>query len=148
MSIFDQLEHARNWDEDDKLILSQVDRLCADVIAPNAKHADTTGEFPWANVKAINELGLNGVFIPEDFGGAPMSFRLYLAIVKRISEACASTGIIYATNFHAMKPYRVWNDGTEGTAAAVHRRRRPRVAGHHRGIRGFRRDWYEDPFHA
>ncbi len=104
MSIFDQLERNRNWDEDDKLVLSQVERLCADVIVPNAQHADATGEFPWANVKAINELGLNGVFIPEDFGGAPMSFRLYLAIVKRISEACASTGIIYATNFHAMKP--------------------------------------------
>ncbi|MDO9443643.1 MAG: acyl-CoA dehydrogenase family protein, partial [Beijerinckiaceae bacterium] len=104
MSIFDQLERHRNWDEDDKLVLAQVDRLCADVIAPNAEHADATGEFPWANVRAINELGLNGVFIPEEFGGSPTSFRLYLAIVKRISEACASTGIIYATNFHAMKP--------------------------------------------
>jgi alkylation response protein AidB-like acyl-CoA dehydrogenase len=104
MSIFDQLERNRDWGEDDKLILSQVDRLCADVIAPNAEHIDTEGEFPWANVEAINDLGLNGVFIPEEFGGAPMSFRLYLAIVKRISEACASTGIVYATNFHAMKP--------------------------------------------
>jgi acyl-CoA dehydrogenase len=104
MSIFDQLERSRNWSEDDKLILSQVDRLCDDVIASNAEHTDATGEFPWANLKAINELGLNGVFIPEEFGGAPMPFRLYLAIVKRISEACASTGIIYATNFHAMKP--------------------------------------------
>ena len=104
MSIFDQLERSRNWSEDDKLILSQVDRLCDDVIASNAEHTDATGEFPWANFKAINELGLNGVFIPEEYGGAPMPFRLYLAIVKRISEACASTGIIYATNFHAMKP--------------------------------------------
>jgi alkylation response protein AidB-like acyl-CoA dehydrogenase len=104
MSIFDQLERSRNWSEDDKLILSQVDRLCADVIAPNAERTDASGEFPWTNVKAINQLGLNGVFVPEEFGGAPMSFRLYLAIVKRISEACAATGIIYATNFHAMKP--------------------------------------------
>ena len=104
MSIFDQLDHNRNWGEDDKLVLSQVDRLCADLIAPNAEHTDATGKFPWANVKAINELGLNRVFVPEDFGGAPMSIRLYLAIVKRISEACAATGIIYATNFHAMKP--------------------------------------------
>lgn len=104
MSIFDQLEHSRNWSEDEKLILSQVDRLCNNAIAPNAEHTDATGEFPWANVRAINELGLNGVFVPEEFGGAPMSFRLYLAIVKRISQACAATGIIYATNFHAMKP--------------------------------------------
>jgi len=37
-------------------------------------------------------------------GGAPMSYRLYLECVSVISEACASTGIIYATNFHGMKP--------------------------------------------
>lgn len=40
-----------------------------------------------------------------------MSFRLYLAVVKMISESCASTGIIYATTFHAMKP--VIDFGTE-----------------------------------
>jgi acyl-CoA dehydrogenase len=33
-----------------------------------------------------------------------MSFRCYLACVKQISAACASTGIIWATNYHAMKP--------------------------------------------
>ena len=104
MSIFDELERSRNWSDDDKLILSQVDRLCDEVIAPNAEHVDASGEFPWTNVKAINELGLNGVFVPEEFGGSLTSFRLYLAIVKRISAACAATGIIYATNFHAMKP--------------------------------------------
>src|SRR5690606_27129984 len=43
-------------------------------------------------------------FVPEDFGGMPMSFALYLEIVSIIAEACASTGIIYATNYHGMKP--------------------------------------------
>jgi alkylation response protein AidB-like acyl-CoA dehydrogenase len=104
MQIFDKLESARNWSEDERLLLDQVDRLSLNVIAPNAGHIDTTGEFPWSNVKAINELGLNAIFVPEKFGGSPMSFKLYLAVVRRISEACASTGIIYATNFHAMKP--------------------------------------------
>ena len=33
-----------------------------------------------------------------------MSYKLYLEIVSIISEACASTGIIYATNYHGMKP--------------------------------------------
>ena len=31
-------------------------------------------------------------------------YAAYLACVREISEACASTGIIWATNFHAMKP--------------------------------------------
>ena len=104
MSIFERLERQKNWGENEALILAQVDRLCAEVIAPNAAQVDATSEFPWANVEAIKSLGLNAVFIPEEFGGARMSFRLYLGIVQRISEACASTGIIYATNFHAMKP--------------------------------------------
>jgi alkylation response protein AidB-like acyl-CoA dehydrogenase len=104
MKIFDALERGRQWSADERLLLDQVDRIAADVIAPNAAKVDESGAFPWVGVRAINELGLNSVFIPEAFGGSPMSFKLYLAIVRRIAEACASTGIIYATNFHAMKP--------------------------------------------
>jgi alkylation response protein AidB-like acyl-CoA dehydrogenase len=104
MKIFHALEHERRWAEDERLLLDQVDRLASEVIEPNAAKTDESGAFPWANVEAINNLGLNAIFIPEAFGGAPMSFSLYLAVVRRIAEACASTGIIYATNFHAMKP--------------------------------------------
>ena len=104
MKVFEQIECRRNWSEDERLLLDQVDRLVEDVIAPNAAHVDESGEVPWENIGAINRLGLNTIFIPEAYGGSPMSFRLYLAVVRRISEACASTGIIYATNFHAMKP--------------------------------------------
>jgi alkylation response protein AidB-like acyl-CoA dehydrogenase len=104
MKIFEALEQGRRWSDDERLLLDQVDRLTTEVIAPNASNVDETATFPWANIRAINDLGLNATFIPEAFGGAPMSFRLYLAVVARIAEACASTGIIYATNFHAMKP--------------------------------------------
>jgi alkylation response protein AidB-like acyl-CoA dehydrogenase len=104
MRIFDQRERHRKWDSDERLLLDQVDCIVTDVIAPNAARIDASGEFPWANIEAINLLGLNAIFVPEAYGGAPMSFRLYLTIVKKISEACASTGIIYATNFHGMKP--------------------------------------------
>jgi alkylation response protein AidB-like acyl-CoA dehydrogenase len=74
------------------------------MIAPQAGRHDHTGEFPWENVNALNELGMNAIFVPEAYGGAPMSYRLYLAVVKTIAEACAATGIIYATTFHGMKP--------------------------------------------
>ncbi|MDE2378455.1 acyl-CoA dehydrogenase family protein [Bradyrhizobium sp.] len=104
MKIFEALEQGRRWTEDERMLLAQVDRLAKEVIAPNAAEVDEKSAFPWANIKAINELGLNAIFVPEAFGGAPMSFKVYLAIVRRIAEACASTGIIYATNFHAMKP--------------------------------------------
>lgn len=100
----ERLEARRAWNEDERLVLDQVRKVVAEVIAPNAERHDRDGTFPWDNIAALNECGLNAIFVPEDYGGAPMSYRLYLAVVKTIAEACASTAIIYATNFHGMKP--------------------------------------------
>ena len=104
MQIFEQLEQRRDWSEEERILLDTVRKVTDQAIAPRAGHFDRTGEFPWENVAALNELGLNAIFVPEAYGGAPLSFRAYLACVQMISEACASTGIIYATNYHAMKP--------------------------------------------
>jgi alkylation response protein AidB-like acyl-CoA dehydrogenase len=104
MTLLDKVAAARDWNDEERAILDQVQRVVDDVVAPNAAHVDEAGEFPWKNVEALNALGLNTIFIPEEFGGMPMSYRLYLEIVSIISEACASTGIIYATNYHGMKP--------------------------------------------
>ena len=78
--------------------------MARDEIATRAAGYDRTGDFPWDNVRAINALGLNAMFVPEAYGGAGLSYAAYLACVREISTACASTGIIWATNFHAMKP--------------------------------------------
>lgn len=104
MKLLDKVAAARHWNDEERQILDQVQRVADEVVLPNADHIDATCEFPWKNVEAINALGLNTIFIPGEFGGTPMSYKLYLEIVSIISEACASTGIIYATNFHAMKP--------------------------------------------
>jgi acyl-CoA dehydrogenase len=104
MKIFDQLERKRAWEPEERAILDAVRRVANEVIVPSAAARDKSGEFPWKNVEALNALGLNGLFVPEVYGGNPTRYALYLAVVKIISEACASTGIIYATNFHGMKP--------------------------------------------
>lgn len=104
MQLFEQIEMQRGWSAEERLVLDQVRDVAEKVIAPNAERYDRTGEFPWKNIEALNALGLNTLFIPEAYGGASMPFKLYLGVVKIISEACASTGIIYATTYHGMKP--------------------------------------------
>ncbi len=104
MKIFDQLDRNRKWTDEERIILDQIQRVADEVISPNAGPLDRSGEFPWENIKVLNELGFNSLFVPEEYGGAPTSYALYLECVKIVSEACASTGIIVATNFHAMKP--------------------------------------------
>ena len=103
MKIFDQLDAGLNLNDEEALLLDSVRTLARERIAPRAAAYDKSGDFPWDNVKDINALGMNAMFIPEAYGGAALSYRVYLACVREISKACASTGVIWATNFHAMK---------------------------------------------
>ena len=120
--VLQRLDRRRGWSEEERLVLDQVRRLARETIAPRAAEHDRSGAFPWDNVRALNDLGLNALFVPEAYGGAPMRYRLYLAVVQAITAACASTGIIYATTFHGMKP--LIDFGSE----AQKRRLLPRIA--------------------
>jgi alkylation response protein AidB-like acyl-CoA dehydrogenase len=104
MHVLNRLDDDQQWTQEESMLLDSVRQLAREKIAPRAAHYDKTAEFPWENVNAINALGLNTMFIPEEYGGAPLSYACYLACVREISQACASTGIIWATNFHAIKP--------------------------------------------
>jgi alkylation response protein AidB-like acyl-CoA dehydrogenase len=104
VNVLERLEARCRFDEDESLVLDSVRSLARDEIAPRAAEYDRNSEFPWASIEAINSLALNGMFIPEAYGGTPLSYRCYLACVREISKACASTGIVWATTFHAMKP--------------------------------------------
>lgn len=104
MTVISNLDDQLKLPEDEALLLENVRSYARNEIAARAAHYDETAEFPWDNVKGINDLGLNAMFVPEAYGGAGLSYLAYLACVKEISAACAATGIVWATNFHAIKP--------------------------------------------
>ncbi|MCH8885712.1 MAG: acyl-CoA dehydrogenase family protein [SAR324 cluster bacterium] len=104
MKVFERIDAIPILSAEERLLLESVQDLGRDKIAPRAAQYDANSEFPWDNVKDINALGLNGMFIPTAHGGAGLSYAAYLACVREISKACASTGVIWATNFHAVKP--------------------------------------------
>ncbi|MDB5841430.1 MAG: acyl-CoA dehydrogenase [Herminiimonas sp.] len=122
MNILERLDAAIELSEDETMLVDSVRALARSELMQRAEHYDKTGEFPWDNVKAINNLGLNAMFIPEQYGGAQLSYTAYLECVREITKACASTGIIWATNFHAIKP--VIDFGTEEQKARL----LPRIA--------------------
>jgi len=104
MTLFARLDALPALSAEERLLLDSVRALAEGEIAPRAAAYDRSSEFPWDNIRAINGLGLNAMFVPEAYGGAGLSYAAYLACVREISKACASTGIIWATNFHATKP--------------------------------------------
>ena len=104
MNVFGRLDDALKLPPEEAMLVESVRKLARGEIMQRAEQHDRSGEFPHANVTAINALGLNAMFIPEAHGGAQMSYAAYLECVREISKACASTGIVWATNFHAIKP--------------------------------------------
>ncbi|WP_250495146.1 acyl-CoA dehydrogenase family protein [Caballeronia sp. GAWG1-1] len=104
MNVLDRIDAGIHLNDDERMIVESVKSLAQEQIAPRAAQHDREGSFPQANIDAINSLGLNAMFVPEEFGGAKLSFTCYALCVREISKACASTGIIWATNFHAIKP--------------------------------------------
>ena len=104
MNIVERQKAERRWTEEERLVIDQLQRVADEVIAPTAVRNDEESRFPAESVAALTELGMNAIFVPEAFGGAPMRYSVYLECVSIIAGACASTGIIYATNFHGMGP--------------------------------------------
>ena len=104
MNLLQRMDARLPLTSEETMLLDSVKELCNSQIMPRAAAYDRSGEFPWDNVHGINELGLNAMFIPDAYGGSQLSFLSYLTCAREISKACASTGIIWATNFHAIKP--------------------------------------------
>jgi acyl-CoA dehydrogenase len=89
---------------EEREFLQYVRQAAEEKIAPRAEEFDRTGEFPWANFDVLNGLGLNGVFVPKEYGGTDLSFSCVLLIVEALSRACPSTAISWATTMHALGP--------------------------------------------
>lgn len=82
--------------EDHQMVKDMVKKLADEEILPRAAHYDETREFPWENIKKLSELGLMGVVVPEEYGGAGMDTLAYVTVIEELSRACAATGVIAA----------------------------------------------------
>jgi butyryl-CoA dehydrogenase len=67
-------------------------------VAPRAAAIDQEHEHPHDLVARMAELGLLGVAVDEDYGGAGMDTVSYVLAMEEVSRACASTGVIMSVN--------------------------------------------------
>lgn len=80
--------------EEQSLLQRTVREFADTEVKPLAKELDETGHFPRENFRKAAELGLTGVAVPEQYGGAGMDHISYTIMIEEISRVCASTGVI------------------------------------------------------
>jgi butyryl-CoA dehydrogenase len=83
-----------NLTEEQQLLQKSVRDFAEAEVKPHAKEIDETGRFPRGNFQKAAELGLTGVAVPENYGGAGMDHVGYSIVIEEISRVCASTGVI------------------------------------------------------
>ena len=84
--------------EDQTLLRETVRSFAEEVVKPRAKEIDETGVFPREFFDQAGELGLAGVCVAEEHGGAGMDTISYCLVIEEISRACASSGVILSVN--------------------------------------------------
>jgi len=85
---------------DDQIMLQGVARKFAqEEIEPVAAEFDKSGEFPLENIRKMGELGLMGIEVPHEYGGAGLDAISYvLAMIEIAAADCAHSTIVSVNN--------------------------------------------------
>lgn len=67
-------------------------------IKPHLMEWDESQEFPVHIFKEMGKLGLMGVLVPEQYGGAGLSYYEYNAIIQEVAQVCGSIGLSLAAH--------------------------------------------------
>ncbi|KKC99056.1 MULTISPECIES: isovaleryl-CoA dehydrogenase [Photobacterium] len=94
------------------MLRDHVNHFAADAIAPIAEQIDKDNQFPSHLWTALGEMGLLGVTVSEEFGGAGMGYLAHVVAMEEISRASASVGLSYGAHSN-LCVNQIFRNGTQ-----------------------------------
>jgi len=79
-------------------IRASVREFALNEIAPRVMEYDESQKFPIDVLKALGALGMLGVLIPEELGGAGLGYETYVAVIEELSRIDPSIGLSVAAH--------------------------------------------------
>jgi isovaleryl-CoA dehydrogenase len=111
------------------MLRAQVESFAADEIAPRAADIDHINNFPNDLWRKFGDLGVLGITVEEEYGGAGMGYLEHVVAMEEISRASASVGLSYGAHSN-LCVNQIRRNGTE----AQKRRYLPKlISGEHVG---------------
>ena len=80
------------------MLRGTVEAFAADEITPRAADIDRSNDFPADLWRKLGALGVLGVTVPEEWGGAGMGYLEHVVAMEEISRASASVGLSYGAH--------------------------------------------------
>ena len=80
------------------MLREQVSTFASDEIAPRAAEIDRTNDFPMDLWRKMGDLGVLGVTVEEEYGGAGMGYLEHCVVMEEISRASAAVGLSYGAH--------------------------------------------------
>lgn len=91
-----QLNFALN--ENQEMITDMIRRYGEERLKAVVSHYDETQEFPIEIMKELGEMGLLGVLVPEEYGGAGFGYMEYVTAISELGKICGGIGLSMAAH--------------------------------------------------
>jgi len=98
--------------EQQKMIQKMVREFAEKEVAPVAAELDKKAEYPKKILEKMAKLGLLGIIIPTEYGGAGLDTISYAIVIEEISRKCASTGVITSVH-NSLVSWPIMKYGTD-----------------------------------
>ena len=82
----------------EELFLQMIRSFAENEVKPLAAEVDEQERFPMETVRKMAELGIMGIPVPKEYGGAGGNVQMYIRAVEEISRVCATTGVILSAH--------------------------------------------------
>ena len=82
-----------NFTDNQKLFQKTIREFCVKNLAPIAEKIDKEEYFPNDLYKKMGQMGLMGMTVPQEYGGAGIDRISYMIALEEISRFCGSTGL-------------------------------------------------------
>lgn len=87
-----------NLSEEQQMIRDAARNFAQKEIAPIAAEFDESGEFPMTTIKKMGQMGLMGIEVPEEYGGAGLDTIAYVVAMEEIAKADVAHSTIMSVN--------------------------------------------------
>ena len=84
--------------KEENLFLQMIREFAQKEVKPLAAEIDEMERFPEETVRKMGEIGLMGIPVPVEYGGAGGTNQIYTMAVEELSKVCATTGVVLSAH--------------------------------------------------